>query len=196
MKQASNSNNSNTYNNILDSTAKLMVEKGYHGTSIRMISEKVGIQSSTLFYYFKNKDDILHSLLRELSPGFISELELIVEDKSLSGVQKLKNLFISYLGQLPEKSDMLKVFFNESKYLKKENKKLIKKMERHYLDLIEKILIQIHEENPEDFAGIDLRVYAMVVYGICNWSLTWYKKDGKLSIDQMVDQFMKILKIV
>jgi hypothetical protein len=97
---------------------------------------------------------------------------------------------------LPEKSDMLKVFFNESKYLKKENKKLIKKMERHYLDLIEKILIQIHEENPEDFAGIDLRVYAMVVYGICNWSLTWYKKDGKLSIDQMVDQFMKILKIV
>ncbi|MFO7962299.1 MAG: TetR/AcrR family transcriptional regulator [Desulfobacterales bacterium] len=193
MKQSGDINHNNTYKNILDSTAKLMVEKGYHGTSIRMISEEVGIQSSTLFYYFKNKDDILRTMLAELTPGFINELERIVENDSYDGIQKLGYLFYSYLGQLPEKRDALKVFFSESKYLVDENKALMKQTERNYLKLIEKILVQIRQEHPEAISGINIRVFAMVIYGICNWSLTWYQKDGKFSINEMVDQFMKIL---
>ena len=185
--------NKDNYWNILDATAKLMVEKGYHGTSIRNISEMVGIQSSTIFYYFKNKDDILNSILNELDKVFICELNEIVEDKNVDGIQKLKNLFKSYLGLIPEKKDALKVFLNENKHLKEEDRVLFKENEHTYFNLIEQILKQIQEENPQCFADIDLRLFTRVVYGICNWSLMWYQEDGKYSIDEIVDYYMKIL---
>jgi len=177
----------------LDATSKLMVEKGYHGTSIRKISEKVGIQSSTIFYYFKNKDDILNSILKELNSVFVDELKEIVENNDINGTQKLKNLFSSYLGLIPEKKDALKVFLNESKHLKGESRTLFKENEHSYFNMIEQILKQIQEEKPQSFPEIDLRLFARVVYGICNWSLMWYQEEGKYNIDEIVDYYMKIL---
>ncbi|MBT3311967.1 MAG: TetR/AcrR family transcriptional regulator [Desulfobacterales bacterium] len=185
--------NKENYWNILDATSKLMVEKGYHGTSIRKISEKVGIQSSTIFYYFKNKDDILNSILKELNSVFVDELKEIVENNDINGTQKLKNLFSSYLGLIPEKKDALKVFLNESKHLKGESRTLFKENEHSYFNMIEQILKQIQEEKPQSFPEIDLRLFARVVYGICNWSLMWYQEEGKYNIDEIVDYYMKIL---
>ncbi|WLP92018.1 TetR/AcrR family transcriptional regulator [Gordonia sp. NB41Y] len=48
---------------ILDAAAELFVRHGYSGTSTRMIAEAVGIRQASMYHYFKNKDDILATLL-------------------------------------------------------------------------------------------------------------------------------------
>ena len=40
------------YHKILDATIGLMLERGYHGTSVQMIADKVHISKSTIFHYF------------------------------------------------------------------------------------------------------------------------------------------------
>lgn len=47
---------------ILDAFAEVIVEKGLEKASISNIAKQAGIPTSLIFYYFKNKDDLLHQL--------------------------------------------------------------------------------------------------------------------------------------
>ena len=50
---------------VLDATRRLLLEKGFRGTTTKEIAELCELSEATLFFYFKNKDEILLSLLFE-----------------------------------------------------------------------------------------------------------------------------------
>lgn len=63
----------NTKERIMDVALHMFSEKGYEATSIRNICSEVGIKESTLYYHFKNKQDILDSLVTKFK-SHIAEL--------------------------------------------------------------------------------------------------------------------------
>jgi AcrR family transcriptional regulator len=54
-----------TRERILEVSAKLFAEKGYSATGIDEIARNVGITKSVIYYHFKNKEDILKTLIDE-----------------------------------------------------------------------------------------------------------------------------------
>lgn len=44
---------------ILEAAAKLFEEKGYEGFSLRQVAEEIGYSPTTIYLYFKDKDDLL-----------------------------------------------------------------------------------------------------------------------------------------
>lgn len=52
-----------TKEKIMDVALQMFSERGYEAVSIRDICGEVGIKESTLYYHFKNKMDILDSLI-------------------------------------------------------------------------------------------------------------------------------------
>jgi len=50
---------------VLDAARTLLLERGFAGTTTRQIAEKCELSEATLFFYFKNKDEIFLSLLFE-----------------------------------------------------------------------------------------------------------------------------------
>ncbi len=50
---------------VLDAARTLLLEKGFNGTTTRLIAERCELSEATLFFYFKNKDEIFLSLLYE-----------------------------------------------------------------------------------------------------------------------------------
>jgi AcrR family transcriptional regulator len=42
---------------------ELFTERGYDATSLREIAERLGITKAALYYHYRNKEDIIHSLL-------------------------------------------------------------------------------------------------------------------------------------
>ncbi|MEX1308152.1 MAG: TetR/AcrR family transcriptional regulator [Eubacteriales bacterium] len=53
----------NTKDRILEISLDLMSQKGFESVSIRDICKKVGIKESTVYYHYKNKNDILESII-------------------------------------------------------------------------------------------------------------------------------------
>lgn len=51
-----------TKEKILDAALTMFSQRGYHAVSIRDICHEVGIKESSVYYHFKNKQDILDSL--------------------------------------------------------------------------------------------------------------------------------------
>jgi AcrR family transcriptional regulator len=55
-----------TRRRILAAAAELFVERGYAGTSIRDISERLGMTKGSLYYHFTAKEEVLVALLAPL----------------------------------------------------------------------------------------------------------------------------------
>ena len=47
---------------ILSASAKVFLEKGYAGTSSKMVSELVGVSNGSPFFHYGNKEGVLREL--------------------------------------------------------------------------------------------------------------------------------------
>lgn len=59
-----------TRERILEESLKLFAEKGYSATGIDEIARGVGITKSVIYYHFKNKEDILQTLIQDAFTQF------------------------------------------------------------------------------------------------------------------------------
>lgn len=68
-----------TKERIMEIALRMFSERGYEAVSIRDICNEVGIKESTLYYHFKNKQDILDSLIakfEEYIKGLLCHMEM------------------------------------------------------------------------------------------------------------------------
>lgn len=57
----------NTRQRIQDTALELFAEQGYEKTSLREISERLGVTKAALYYHFRSKEEIVVSLFRDLT---------------------------------------------------------------------------------------------------------------------------------
>jgi AcrR family transcriptional regulator len=68
---------SSTRERILNVALDLFTEKGFDGTSLREIAERLGVTKAALYYHFASKDDILmalHMRLHEFGKAALSKM--------------------------------------------------------------------------------------------------------------------------
>ena len=64
-----------TRQRIIDTATELFTERGYAGTSVRDIAERLGMTKGSLYYHFSSKEDLLYALMSPLIDalaGFIA----------------------------------------------------------------------------------------------------------------------------
>ena len=87
------SKGSKTKEKILKYSLKLFATKGYKATTVRDIAGAVGIKQSALYNHFKNKDEILETLISNLTS---SAIVTIFDNKNSNDLyQQGKELLIS-----------------------------------------------------------------------------------------------------
>jgi AcrR family transcriptional regulator len=48
---------------ILDAATEIAAQRGYEGTSIALVSAKCGLPASSIYWHFKNKDDLIAAVI-------------------------------------------------------------------------------------------------------------------------------------
>jgi AcrR family transcriptional regulator len=69
------------YEKILSLAPKLIAKEGYDGTSFQEIANEVGLHKSSLFHYFKNKEELLLKILQKPIDEVNSNLRKIINNK-------------------------------------------------------------------------------------------------------------------
>lgn len=64
----------NTREQIRRVALEMFAERGYAGTSLREIAERLGVSKAAVYYHFPTKEDILASLLED----FLTQLDALV----------------------------------------------------------------------------------------------------------------------
>ncbi|OPY60735.1 MAG: HTH-type transcriptional regulator AcrR [Syntrophorhabdaceae bacterium PtaU1.Bin034] len=62
---------------ILESARELFISDGYENFSLRKLAKKIEYSPTTLYLYFKNKDDLLRAISEEFFAQFLEELKPI-----------------------------------------------------------------------------------------------------------------------
>ena len=70
-----------TRQRILDVAVDLFIEQGYAGTSVRDISERLGMTKGSLYYHFASKEDVLNALVTPL----MEDLDRFTADATTAG---------------------------------------------------------------------------------------------------------------
>ncbi len=120
---------------ILTTTLNLVAEIGFHATSIPLIIKKSGAAAGTIYYYFKNKEELIDTLYSELREEMGKSIIQNIEH-DLPFKEKFfniwTNLFSFYL-QNSKKFEFLEDY-SHSPYVKKEIKEINR---RHYQPAID-----------------------------------------------------------
>jgi AcrR family transcriptional regulator len=57
---------------ILDAATEIAAERGYEGASIALVSKKCGLPASSIYWHFKNKDDLIAAVIERSFAGWLS----------------------------------------------------------------------------------------------------------------------------
>lgn len=98
------------YQTILRAAESLFAKEGYHQTSINQIADLAEVSVGTVYFYFKNKEDLLVQLFEEISYLFRSMIgaEFLKGEASLDGIERAGHLFFDKFCSLyPDKLAIL-----------------------------------------------------------------------------------------
>lgn len=88
---------------ILDAALSLFVEKGFRATKIADIANEAGVAKGTVYLYFKNKEDIFISMVRELMIPEIERVEIQVADYEGNYTELLVHILQQWWNTINEK---------------------------------------------------------------------------------------------
>ncbi len=101
---------------ILDSAREIFINDGYDGFSMRKLAERIDYSPTTIYLYFKNKDDLLFAICEEFFANFLAELNHI-RSVSRDPIETLRRalLYLIEFG-LKNPNQYKVIFFTKSIY--------------------------------------------------------------------------------
>jgi len=97
---------------ILDAAIKVFAQKGYHGSRVSDIAREADIAYGLVYHYFKNKEEILHTIFDERWGGFLEVMDEIAQ-RDTSTEDKLVSVAALILNGYRVAPDWVKVLVLE-----------------------------------------------------------------------------------
>lgn len=179
-----------TRDDILDAAAQVIRQKGFHGASMADIADAVKLQKASLYHHVSSKQEILLALLDRALDMLFEQINIIAK-QPLPADEKLRQMVQVYLRLLADNSDLSAVLLFEHRSLEPAQHK------RHIpnRDRFEALWRDTLDDGVRDglFICPDTALATRALMGVLNWTLTWYRPNGSLSIDQIADQYTTLL---
>ncbi len=175
---------------VLRKAAAVFAEKGFASANLQDIADAVGLSRPALYYYFKNKDEVLAALVEEATTYPVSVLEKYRRDKDLTATERLRKAMselILWVLQSPYPVRVLES--NEAELpveVSEQHAKAKRRVLRAFVDLIEDGIAA------GEFAAGDSQLAAFALIGMSNWTAWWYRPEGELPPTEVATVFADI----
>jgi TetR/AcrR family transcriptional regulator, cholesterol catabolism regulator len=175
---------------IVKAAGRLFREKGYEGTSVRDLADAVGLQSGSLFFHFRSKEEILLSLLE----GGLRRAVAILDRHLAAAVsprEKLSAILHGHLQAiLDEERDAFYVVLRDWRTLSPHSRKKVIALRDEYEN---RIALSLSELAPSGLIPGNIRLFRLFLLGALNWTVQWYRPDGDLTIGELADSFLELV---
>ncbi|MGE7920531.1 TetR/AcrR family transcriptional regulator [Viridibacillus sp. NPDC093762] len=173
---------------------KIVNRRGYEGATMEEIAAELLMTKASLYYYFRNKEDLLfqcHNLV--LNQAIADMEELVVQPLGVEELfSQMVALHINYV--LEEKETFNLLFGTKNIFAKEQIVEVIRIRKRYFLLFTELITKGIEEKK---FVQTDSYLLTMHILGALNSIQLWYQPNGRLSKADIIRHFQKdLLKIL
>jgi AcrR family transcriptional regulator len=156
---------------------KVVAQKGYNDFTIKDIAEEAGLSTGLVHYYFKNKEELLFKLLKEMNSNLRYNLK-----KALTELTEPKDKLMAFCDEAFELVDKEKAYFyvlidfwaqmNHDNRIRQANVKLF----QSYRDEISAII----EEGVAKgvFAAMDVKFTSVIIISLIQGTIIQYVIDN------------------
>lgn len=170
---------------VLDAAAKLFAERGFGGTSLVDVARDLSISRPALYYYFSSKEEILSSLVDEISVKSQRLIEGIME-KDTDPVSKLHEMTYNQLLFVMRNKLPFMVVVKTEEELVSETRKLNLESKKAVLDGFQAVIQSGIDDG--HFRKMDAAVAALGIIGMCSWCAFWFKDGGRIGETAVAEQ--------
>ncbi|ARW07785.1 TetR/AcrR family transcriptional regulator [Bacillus atrophaeus] len=180
------------YMQIIDAAVEVIAENGYHQSQVSKIAKQAGVADGTIYLYFKNKEDILISLLKEKMGQFIERMEEEIKGKQ-TAKEKLALVITKHFSLLADDRHLAIVTQLELRQSNLELRQKINDILKGYLNILESILTE-GIESGEFKKNLDIRLARQMVFGTIDETVTtWVMNDQKYDLTSLADKVLDLL---
>jgi AcrR family transcriptional regulator len=174
---------------ILKSAAAAFRRRGYHGASVGEIASALEMTKGNLYYYFRNKEEILYAC-HDYSLDVLLALLEDVEREATSPDVKLRKLVLAFVHLILDELQGTALTLDLQALSPPLLRKVVARRDRFDRGLRAIIQQGIDERI---FAPGDPKMVAFAVMGAVNWITKWFDPAGPMSSEQIGTAFADYL---
>ncbi len=176
-------------NAVLQAAAQLFNERGFHATSLDDIAARLNVTKPTLYYYVKNKDEILLQCVRQ---GLDMMLEGIEASRAAGGkaIDQLMTCMQVYARIVTMDFGMCLIRVGDEQVPPESRKEL-----RRLKSAIDQEFRRLVAEGVAEgsIQPCDPKITAFVIAGALSWIGRWYQPGGEYTAEQVAQQCIATL---
>jgi AcrR family transcriptional regulator len=184
------SHRAGTFSAIKAAGIRLIYEHGYEAMTLRMLARSVGLESGSLYYHIKDKQDFLFRLLKEIIEGNIAAL-----DEKLAGLEdaesQMRALICFFVTNQWEKKEESYIINSEVRSLNEENYRVISALSSDFLERVKEIVGKGVEQGK--FRVRNLTVAALAVGDILSGPARWYYPRQLLALEELIEIITELI---
>ena len=169
---------------ILQSAARAIADKGYHGMSMRQLARETGRGLASFYNYFASKEDVLFALQ-------VGAFETLLEalDQALRGVDdpvgRLHVLVLNHVRYFTDHPEVMRILVHEATALPADRRSPVRVLKERYFETGRDILRDVLQRgcgrpgtgSPTSVDEAELERVTYAVFGMLNWVWGWYDPE-------------------
>lgn len=169
---------------VLQAAAQLFNERGFHATSLDDIAARLNVSKPTLYYYVKNKDEILLQCVKQ---GLAMTLEGIEASRSAGGnaVDQLRACMQVYAEIVMQPFGMCLIRVGDEE-VPEPSRTELRRMKREIDLAFRRLVAQGVEEGLLE--PCDPKMTAFMIAGALSWIGRWYQPGGECTPARIIEQ--------
>ncbi|MBA2557614.1 MAG: TetR/AcrR family transcriptional regulator [Chloroflexi bacterium] len=174
---------------IEDAASSLFRERGYAGTSVRDIAQRLSMQGGSLYAHMASKEDVLWSIVDRAARQFRDRVAPIAERPDPAAT-RLADMVRAHVGVVTEDAGHASAFLHEWRFLGTERRAAVAEQRDRYEALFRRVIG--HGVAAGEFAPADPKLTATCLLSALNGIATWYRPDGELTPRQIADHYAEL----
>jgi AcrR family transcriptional regulator len=170
-------------NTVLEVAAKLFAQRGFGGTNLQDIADSLGISRPALYYYFKSKEDILASLVEEVTVFSGHQATELASKADFNPSETLRQMVFNHAKWLLEHSVEFRVVDRIENDLPAATMRTHDRAKRALLDNFIRTIGRGVELG--HFRPVDATVSAFSIIGMCSWTAWWFVPEGRVPLEEI-----------
>ncbi|WP_026926146.1 TetR/AcrR family transcriptional regulator [Granulicoccus phenolivorans] len=175
---------------ILSATLEVLVERGFHGASVREIAQRAGLTVPALYYHHHSKEGLLLELLLQIETPIARYAELAAADGA-DPVERLSHVTECLVLWMTRQASAAVVDTSESRYLGGPAR-------ARYAEVRDRIEIAVRGVVADgvaagDFTVDDVATTVRAILGMLQSIARWYRTTGPQPPEQIAARYVRLV---
>ena len=175
---------------ILRSASLVISRQGYHNATMEDIAAELLMTKGALYYYFKNKEELLYRCHYLILTEAKERMEEIVRAE-VASVEKMRMALRHHIEVAIREKEVFNLIVKPETTFSEDNIPEIIEKRDDYAKLFDRIIDEGVERG--EFEVPEKKMSRMIILGATNWIQVWYSPDGKYSPEDVEEIYADLL---